>query len=124
MRAVFGIAGEKANFKHVGVRPAARAGFHGTIFPRLPFHDSLKVRHEAFDGREGGRGGGGVTTKQGTEENGKERLKDEANGVLPVPVLVNVAAGSEEMKGAAVPTVIRAITAPMAIFLEKKCSKT
>jgi hypothetical protein len=65
-----------------------------------------------------------VTTKQGTEENGKERLKDEANGVLPIPVLVNVAAGSEEMKGAAVPTVIRAITAPMAIFLEKKCSKT
>jgi hypothetical protein len=55
---------------------------------------------------------------------GKRGWKDEAKGVLPVPVLVNVAAGSEEMKGAAVPTVIRAITAPMAIFLEKKCSKT
>ena len=70
-----------------------------------------------------GKGGLGRENRGQNKKKGKRGCKDEAKGVLPVPVLVNVAAGSEEMKGAAVPTIIRAITTPMAIFLEKNVQK-
>jgi hypothetical protein len=73
-------------------------------------------------GRKMGKGGLGRENR-GQNKKGKRGCKDVANGVLPVPVLVNVAAGSEEMKGATVPTIIRAITTPMAIFLEKNVQK-